>query len=132
MCRTVVVGGPSPEQQRKLEAVERAVKDAIAAVKPGVTVGAIRDVAAGSIAESGYGENWWDAFMPHGNGAGQHEPPNAKEHPDMALREGMVLCIEPGITVPGEGAVIIEQMIAVAADRAEVLNALPTNMWERG
>jgi Xaa-Pro aminopeptidase len=132
MCRTVVVGGPSPEQQRKLEAVERAVKDAIAAVKPGVTVGAIRDVAAGSIAESGYGENWWDAFMPHGNGAGQHEPPNAKEHPDMALCEGMVLCIEPGITVPGEGAVIIEQMIAVAADGAEVLNALPTNMWERG
>jgi Xaa-Pro aminopeptidase len=130
MCRTVVVGGPAPEQLRKLEAVERAVGEAIAAVRPGVTVGAIRDVAAGSIAESGYGDRWWDAFMPHGNGAGQHEPPNAKDHPDMALREGMVLCIEPGITVPGEGAVIIEQMIAVTADGAEVLNALPTNMWD--
>ena len=130
MCRTVVVGGPSAEQRRKLEAVERAVGEAIAAVKPGVTVGAIRDVAAGSIADSGYGDSWWDAFMPHGNGAGQHEPPNAKEHPDMALREGMVLCIEPGITVPGEGAVIIEQMIAVTAGGAEVLNALPTNMWD--
>jgi Xaa-Pro aminopeptidase len=130
MCRTVVVGGPSPEQRRKLEAVERAVGEAIAAVRPGVTVGAIRDVAAGSIAKSGYGESWWDAFMPHGNGAGQHEPPNAKDHPDMALREGMVLCIEPGITVPGEGAVIIEQMIAVTAAGAEVLNALPINMWD--
>jgi Xaa-Pro aminopeptidase len=131
MCRTVVVGEPSPEQRRRLEAVEAAVGDAIAAIRPGVTVGAIRDAAAASVAESGYGDNWWDAFMPHGNGAGQHEPPNAKEHPDMPLREGMVLCIEPGITVPGEGAVIIEQMIAVTSDGAEVLNALPTNMWDR-
>jgi Xaa-Pro dipeptidase len=131
MCRTVAVGEPTPEQRRRLEAVELAVRRAIAAVRPGVTVGAVRDIAAESIAESGYGDNWWDAFMPHGNGAGQHEPPNAKEHPDMALREGMVLCIEPGITVSGEGAVIIEQMIAVTGGRAEVLNALPANMWDR-
>ncbi len=131
MCRTVVVGEPSPEQRRRLEAVEAAVGNAIAAIRPGVTVGAIRDVAAASVEESGYGDNWWDAFMPHGNGAGQHEPPNAKDNPEMPLREGMVLCIEPGITVPGEGAVIIEQMIAVTSDGAEVLNALPTNMWDR-
>jgi Xaa-Pro aminopeptidase len=131
MCRTVVVGGPSAEQRRKLEAVEAAVETAIGRVRPGATVGEIRDAAAGSIAASGYGDSWWDAFMPHGNGAGQHEPPNAKDNPDMPLREGMVLCIEPGITVPGEGAVIIEQMIAVTSDGAEVLNRLPTNMWDR-
>ncbi len=130
MCRTVVVGGPSELQRAQLEAVERAVQDAIAFIRPGVTVGQVRDVAADSIGESGFGDNWWDAFMPHGNGAGQHEPPNAKEHPDLELREGIVLCVEPGITVPGEGAVIIEQMIAVGAERAEVLNALPTNMWD--
>jgi Xaa-Pro aminopeptidase len=129
MCRTVVVGGPAPEQLRKLEAVERAVGEAIAAVRPGVTVGAIRDVAAGSIAESGYGDRWWDAFMPHGNGAGQHEPPNAKDHPDMALREGMVLCIEPGVLLPGVAGVVHEQMIAVRPGGAEVLNLLPLRMW---
>ena len=131
MCRTVVVGGADPAQARKLRAVEAAVDRAIAAVRPGATVGDIRDEAASAIADAGYGDNWWDAFMPHGNGAGQHERPNAKEHPDQELQEGMVLCIEPGITVPAEGAVIIEQMIAVTRDGAEVLNALPTNMWER-
>ena len=40
MCRTVVVGKPSPEQRRRLEAVEAAVGNAIAAIRPGVTVGA--------------------------------------------------------------------------------------------
>jgi Xaa-Pro aminopeptidase len=130
MCRTVVVGGPSAKQRSMLEAVERSVNDAIAAMRPGVTVGHVRDIAAASIHSSGYGEYWWDAFMPHGNGAGQHEPPNAKEHPELELREGIVLCVEPGITVPGEGAIIIEQMVAVGRDHAEVLNALPTNVWE--
>jgi Xaa-Pro aminopeptidase len=43
----------------------------------------------------------------------------------------MVLCIEPGVTFADEGAVIIEQMIAVGVSGAEVLNALPTDMWER-
>jgi Xaa-Pro aminopeptidase len=131
MCRTVVVGGANAEQANKLRAVEAAVSRAIAAIKPGATVGGIRDEAANAIADAGYGDNWWDAFMPHGNGAGQHERPNAKEHPDQELQHGMVLCIEPGITVADEGAVIIEQMIAVTTDGAEVLNKLPTNMWER-
>jgi Xaa-Pro aminopeptidase len=129
MCRTVVVGEPTVDQRRKLEAVESAVHSTIAAIRPGVTVGAIRDVAAGAIADAGYADNWWDAFMPHGNGAGQHEPPNAKDDPDMPLREGMVLCIEPGVTFAAEGAVILEQMIAVTADGVEVLNHLPTDMW---
>lgn len=129
MCRTVVVGGPDAEQTRMLEAVEGAVTNAIAAIRPGVTVGQIRDVAADSIAAAGFGEYWFDAFMPHGNGAGQHEPPNAKEHPDLELQAGMVLCVEPGITVPGQGAVIIEQMIAVTEDGVEVLNQLPTDVW---
>ena len=129
MCRTVVVGGPNEHQEAMLEAVERAVIESIAAIAPGVTVGAIRDVAAKSIADSGFGEHWFDAFMPHGNGAGQHEPPNAMEHPDLELESGMVLCIEPGITVPGEGAVIIEQMIAVTDQGVEVFNELPTDMW---
>lgn len=131
MCRTVVVGGPDESQRAMLEAVQEAVSQSIAAVRPGVTVGTIRDVAADAIRDAGFGDNWWDAFMPHGNGAGQHEPPTAKENPDLPLRQGMVLCIEPGITVPEQGAVIIEQMVAVGHEGAEVLNKLPTNMWER-
>ncbi|MBS1884733.1 MAG: aminopeptidase P family protein [Actinobacteria bacterium] len=132
MCRTVVVGGPDEAQTRMLEAVEAAVTNAIAAIRPGVTVGHIRDIAAESIAAQGFGDHWFDAFMPHGNGAGQHEPPNAKDHPDLELQPGMVLCVEPGITVPDQGAVIIEQMIAVTDDGVEVLNQLPTDVWREG
>ena len=74
MCRTVVVGGASAAQADKLEAVQAAVTETIAAVKPGVTVGAIRDVAAGAIARAGYGDNWWDAFMRRSTRRGRSLP----------------------------------------------------------
>lgn len=131
MCRTVVVGGPTNENRRMLEGVAHAVESAIASARPGVTVGEVRDAAARTIAESGLGQYWWDAFMPHGNGVGQHEPPDAKNNPDLPLQEGMVLCIEPGITVPDKGAFILEQMVAIGPDGAEVLNQLPLDMWNR-
>lgn len=131
MCRTVVVGGPNAEERAMLEAVAHAVEAAIQAARPEVTVAAVRDAAASAIAEAGFGAYWWDAFMPHGAGAGQHEPPNAHDNPDLPLREGMVLCIEPGIMVPGKGGIVVEQMIAVARSGAEVLNQLPLDMWDR-
>lgn len=114
-----------------LEGVAHAVQSAIAAASPGVTVGAIRDVAASAIADLGLAQYWWDAFMPHGNGVGQHEPPDARNNPNVPLQEGMVLCIEPGITVPNKGAFILEQMVAIGPRGAEVLNELPLDMWNR-
>ena len=41
----------------------------------------------------------------------------------------MVLCIEPGVLLPGLAGVVHEQMIAVTAGGAEVLNQLPLRLW---
>ena len=68
--------------------------------------------------------------MPHGAGVGQHEPPHGRADAEMTLVPGMVLCIEPGVAVPGVGAVILEQMVHVTSDGAEVLNDLPLDMWD--
>jgi Xaa-Pro aminopeptidase len=43
----------------------------------------------------------------------------------------MVMCIEPGVTLPGAGGVILEQMVAVGGHGAETLNALPLALWDR-
>ena len=129
MCRTVAVGEPPPELEQALEAVAAAVEAAIDAARPGVAVGDLRESARGAVVEAGLGEAWWGEFMPHGAGTGQHEPPYGDRDPACELREGMVLCIEPGVLLPGVAGVVHEQMIAVRPGRAEVLNLLPLRMW---
>jgi Xaa-Pro aminopeptidase/Xaa-Pro dipeptidase len=129
MCRTVAVGEPPPELEQALEAVAAAVEAAIDAARPGVTVGDLRESARGAVVEAGLVEAWWGEFMPHGAGTGQHEPPYGDRDPACELCEGMVLCIEPGVLLPGIAGVVHEQMIAVTAGGANVLNRLPLRMW---
>jgi Xaa-Pro aminopeptidase len=125
MCRSLTVGPPSERQRRALGAVESAVENAIEAARPGVSVGDVHRAAREAVARAGFGEHWWGYYMPHGTGAAQHEPPAGMSDEDLVLEEGMVICVEPGITLPGEGAFILEQMVRVAADGAEVLTRLP-------
>jgi Xaa-Pro aminopeptidase len=129
MCRTVAVGEPRPELEQALEAVAAAVEAAVAAARPGVTVAELRESARRAVEDAGLGEAWWGEFMPHGAGTGQHEPPYGDRDPGCELREGMVLCIEPGVLLPGVAGVVHEQMIAVTAGAANVLNELPLRMW---
>jgi Xaa-Pro aminopeptidase len=129
MCRTVAVGEPAPEVERALEAVAAAVEAAIDAARPGVAVAELREAARGAVVDAGLAEAWWGEFMPHGAGTGQHEPPYGDRDPACELREGMVLCIEPGVLIPQVAGVVHEQMIAVTASGADVLNRLPLRMW---
>ena len=129
MCRTVAVGEPAPELGRALEAVAAAVEAGTAAARPGALVGDLREAARGAVVAAGLGEAWWGEFMPHGAGTGQHEPPYGDSDPTCELGEGMVLCVEPGVLLPGTGGVVHEQMVAITATGADVLNRLPLRMW---
>jgi Xaa-Pro aminopeptidase len=129
MCRTVVVGPPSQAQRRALEAVAECVHAATDAARPGATVRDVHEAARRSVTEAGFGEHWWGYYMPHGAGTGQHELPAGLDDADLLLIPGMVMCIEPGVMLPGAGGIILEQMVAIGETRAETLNALPLDLW---
>jgi Xaa-Pro aminopeptidase len=130
MCRTTVVGEPDARQLRMLEAVRSGIEAGIEAARPGATVRDIHHAAKAAVTEAGFRDSWWGDYMPHGIGAGQHEPPIGLPDGDVILRPGMCLCIEPGVGVAGVGGVILEQMIQVTQDGRRVLNALPLALWE--
>lgn len=130
MCRSTVVGRATAEQRRILEAAKAAVERGIEAARPGATIRDIHEAAKAAAVSAGFGESWWGTYMPHGAGAGQHETPLGLADGDMQLRPGMVLCIEPGIAVPGVGGVVLEQMIGITDDGCEVMNDLPLELWE--
>jgi Xaa-Pro aminopeptidase len=130
MCRTVVIGRPDAGQRAMLEAVAAAVAAATRSARPGARVGDVSAAALSAVEAAGFGEHWWGYYMPHGAGAAQHEPPDAGADGELRLEPGMVMCIEPGITLPGVGAVILEQMIHVTQGGAETLNELPLALWD--
>ena len=131
MCRSAVVGEPSADQLLMLEAVRSGIEAGIEAARPGATVSDIHDAARAAVTQAGFGRAWWGDYMPHGIGAGQHEPPIGLPDGDVVLRPGMCLCIEPGVGVPGVGGVVLEQMIQITPEGRRVLNTLPLALWER-
>jgi Xaa-Pro aminopeptidase len=76
------------------------------------------------IVEAGYGERFGHG-LGHGVGLEIHEAPRLSRSSDAALAAGHVVTVEPGIYVPGELGVRIEDLVLVTDDGCERLNALP-------
>lgn len=110
--RTVAFGQPSDQQKLIYDIVREAYKKAFAAAVPDAHCKSVDGIARDHIAECGYGE-----FYVHGTGHGVgiqiHEPPLLNSKSDEILLEGEVVTIEPGIYLPRQMGVRIEDMVLV-------------------
>jgi Xaa-Pro aminopeptidase len=124
--RTIVIGEPTTEQARVIEAVRQAQLASMALMKPGVAADAIdrraREVLVGEAHAFGHG-------LGHGIGLQVHERPFLSPTDHTALRAGMVITNEPGIYIPGWGGVRLEEMVLVTETDPEVLTSAS---WEIG
>lgn len=122
--RTYSIGEPAPEVARPYAVLQRAQAEAVAAVRPGITAGAVDDVARGVLAAEGLAE----AFVHrtgHGIGLSVHEEPYIVAGNDITLEPGMAFSVEPGIYFPGQWGARIEDIVIVTADGAESVNQRP-------
>jgi len=118
--RTVWVGNASKEARPAYDAVREAQQSAIAAVRPGVSVGDIDAAARKVLRKAGLGR-YFTHSTGHGVGLEIHEAPRVAAGQEQVLKPGMVITIEPGVYFPGKWGVRIEDMVAVTADGCEVL-----------
>jgi len=85
--------GPFREEQKKLdEAVTRAQKRAVDAVKPGIMAKEIIEAANHELKVRGFKPNI--DMVGHGFGLTPHEPPMLEAMNEMRLKEGMTLAVE--------------------------------------
>jgi Xaa-Pro aminopeptidase len=73
------------------------------------------------IADAGYGD-YFIHRTGHGIGLEGHEHPYIVEGNELPLETGMTFSIEPGIYLPGEFGMRIEDIVAVAANGIDELN----------
>jgi Xaa-Pro aminopeptidase len=127
LTRVFVTGRISPKLERVYGIVLKAQKNAIKAVRPGVSMGVVDAAARGTIQKAGFGKQFGHG-LGHGIGLDVHEAPRLIDKEKRQLKPGMVITIEPGIYLPGWGGVRIEDDILVTRDGHEVLSSVPKEL----
>ena len=96
-------------------------KDAAASVaKEGIKAKDVDKAAREVISKAGY-ERYFIHSTGHGVGLDIHELPVISKRDDTLLKEGMVFTIEPGIYLPGEFGIRIEDMYVIQNGKATIL-----------
>jgi D-alanyl-D-alanine dipeptidase len=119
--RTLHVGSPSARYTAAFDVLERAQAAGRAAVVPGVPAQEIDRATRAVIADAGYGD-FFIHRTGHGIGIEGHEHPYIVEGNELPVETGMTFSIEPGIYVPGEFGMRIEDIVAVGPDGIDELN----------
>lgn len=124
----MAVIGVRPEKYDVIHAiVDAAVEAALSAARPGVSAKEVDNAARGVIEKAGYGE-YFIHRTGHGLGTEVHEPPYITASSNTVLDEGMVFSIEPGIYLPGEFGIRLEEIVILQGDGPEVLSELPRDV----
>jgi Xaa-Pro dipeptidase len=112
ISRTWVMGQPSAKQRKVWDTVKRGQELALATAKPGVPVGAIDDAVRAFYEKEGWGPGYRLPGLPHRTGHGigldGHEPPYLVHGDATPLAPGMCFSDEPGLYIPGEFGIRLE------------------------
>lgn len=129
LCRTFVVGAPTPKQKEILDVYKRAQAAGIAALKPGARVMDIDAAAKSVFDQAGYGD-WYVPGVSHSIGLAFEETPAPTIHPgdaSIVIREGMTLTVGHSVlSVPGVGGVRLEDTFHISAQGVVPLTDFPT------
>ena len=122
ISRTFVLGAAT-QKMKDVFAIERRAQDAaLAAARPGVECQAVDAAARKVIVDAGYGPDYkfFTHRVGHGMGMDGHEWPYLVRGNTLKLAPGMTFSDEPGIYIPGEFGVRLEDDMVITENGAEL------------
>ena len=131
MSRTVwLEGAPDSGMERVHRVVLEAEEAGVAAARPGVSGNDVDEAVRVVLRREGYEEQFLHSTG-HGVGLDIHEEPWLRRGNQDLLRVGDVVTVEPGVYLPGEGGVRIEDMVLVTEDGPVVLTGSARELVRR-
>jgi Xaa-Pro dipeptidase len=127
--RTYFTATPSAAARQAFRAMEEARGIAFRMIRPGVPCGELDSAVNEFLRAEGYaGEECRLHRTGHGIGLGNHEGPWVAEGSTDVLAENMVISVEPGIYLKGEGGFRHSDTVLVTRDGCECLTRFPSDI----
>ena len=122
ISRTFLLGVPTDRMREVFEIDQRAQQAALDAARPGVEAQTVDAAARAVIEEAGFGPQYtyFTHRVGHGIGMDGHEWPYLVKENTLILEPGMTFSDEPGIYIPGEFGVRLEDCMYITEDGASL------------
>jgi Xaa-Pro dipeptidase len=130
ISRTFVLGRATDRMKQVFDIELKAQSAALAAAKPGVECQAVDAAARQVIEDHGFGPGYkyFTHRVGHGMGMDGHEWPYLVKGNTLLLESGMTFSDEPGIYIPGEFGVRLEDDMVITEDGAELFTPQSTSV----
>ncbi|MGI5963407.1 MAG: aminopeptidase P family protein [Lawsonibacter sp.] len=127
MTRTVALGQPTQEMEQVYSVVLEAQQAGIRAARAGISGREVDAAARRVIDQAGFGAYFTHSFG-HSLGIEIHESPNAAPGAEQLLPTGAVISAEPGIYLPGQFGVRIEDVLILKDGGCEDITRSPKDL----
>jgi Xaa-Pro dipeptidase len=130
ISRTFVLGKATQRMKDVFEVEHAAQTAALKAARPGLACEAVDAAARKVITDAGFGPDYkfFTHRVGHGMGMDGHEWPYLVRGNKLPLQPGMVFSDEPGIYIPGEFGIRLEDDMVITATGAELFTPQSTSL----
>jgi Xaa-Pro dipeptidase len=132
ITRTTIFGKPGEKQLKVWDIVHRAQQAALKAARPGVACEEVDAAARKVISDAGFGPDYkyFTHRVGHGIGLDGHEWTYLVRGNKTKLEAGMTFSDEPGIYIPGEFGIRLEDVMAITENGAELFTGQAVSLTQ--
>lgn len=125
--RTLAAGEPGPHASEIYTLVLEAQLTGLRAVRAGAACREVDAAAREVIDAAGHGDHFGHG-LGHGVGLAVHEGPRLSQRSTGTLEAGNVVTVEPGVYLPDQFGVRVEDLVVVSEGGCEILTGVPKEL----